>query len=112
MWTDSKYDATTYGTKLLKKIIGNNEFSYPKSLNAVKDILLIFLSSDEDNVVLDIFGGSGTTNHAILEINKQLNRRHKCITIEQESYIEDVAYKRNVIAVSYTHLTLPTILGV
>ena len=51
MWTDSKYDATTYGTKLLKKIIGNNEFSYPKSINAVKDILLIFLSNDEDNVV-------------------------------------------------------------
>ena len=38
MWTDSKYDATTYGTKLLKKIIGNNEFSYPKSLNAVNRI--------------------------------------------------------------------------
>ena len=97
MWTNSKYDATTYGTKLLKKIIGNNEFSYPKSLNAVKDILQIFLSNDEDNVVLDIFGGSGTTNHAILEINKQHNRKHKCITIEQESYIENVAYKRNVI---------------
>ena len=95
MWVDSKYDASTYGTKLLKDLVGENEFSYPKSLHAVIDSLGLFLSKSNDQLVLDMFGGSGTTNHAIIEINKIHKRKHRCITLEMQDYIRHVAYDRN-----------------
>ena len=95
VWTDSRYDASTYGTKLLKDLIGENIFSYPKSLHAVMDALNLFLSKDEDQIVLDMFGGSGTTSHAVIEINRENKRQHQCITLEELDYIEDVAFTRS-----------------
>jgi len=41
VWTDKKYQSEFQGTNLLKKIIGENGFSYPKSIYAVLDIIKI-----------------------------------------------------------------------
>ena len=95
VWTDRRYDASTHGTKLLNELIGENRFSYPKSLYAVIDALKLFLSEEENQIVLDMFGGSGTTNHAVIEINREHGRQHRCITLELLDYIEDVAYERS-----------------
>ena len=59
------------------------------------DALNLFLSKDEDQIVLDMFGGSGTTSHAVIEINRENKRQHQCITLEQLDYIEDVAFTRS-----------------
>ncbi len=69
VWTDKKYQSEFHGTNLLKKIFGDKRFDYPKSLYLVMDVLKI--TSKEDAVVLDFFAGSGTTGHAVLELNKQ-----------------------------------------
>jgi len=53
----------------LKKIFGDKRFDYPKSLYLVMDILKI--TSKDDSVILDFFAGSGTTGHAVLELNKE-----------------------------------------
>ncbi len=68
-WIDSRYNATSHGTLLLEKILGKNIFEYPKSLYLLIDILK--LTTKQDSIVLDFFAGSGTTGHAVLELNKE-----------------------------------------
>lgn len=92
LWTDKKYFPEFQGTNLLKKLLGENLFSYPKSLFAVLDTLKIMVGHDD--IILDFFAGSGTTAHAVLELNKQDNGNRKFILIEQMDYIENVTVKR------------------
>ena len=91
MWYGSKYSATEYGSKILKDIIPNNEFDYPKSIHTVKDS--IYLASKEDSIVLDFFGGSGTTAHAVLELNKESSNR-KFILVETGEHFYSVILPR------------------
>ncbi len=82
MWTAPRYDANHHGTGLLKKLFdGQNPFSYPKSLYTVLDILK--LTTGADDVILDFFAGSGTTGHAVLELNKQDGGNRQFILVEQ-----------------------------
>ena len=91
VWTDKKYQSEFQGTNLLKKIIGENEFSYPKSLYAVLDIIKIM--TDKDDIILDYHAGSGTTGHAILELNKG-NGNRKFILVEQLDEHIDICNNR------------------
>lgn len=60
---------TEEGSKLLKDIMGNKAFPYPKPLSLVKN--LIAQAVGVDGIVVDFFAGSGTTAHAVLELNKE-----------------------------------------
>jgi adenine-specific DNA-methyltransferase len=80
-WIGPRYNATSHGTLLLEKIIGRKGVSYPKSLYTVLDI--IKLTTSDDDIVLDFFAGSGTTGHAVLELNKEDGGNRKFILVEQ-----------------------------
>ena len=67
-WVGTKYNAITHGTKLLEKIIGRKGVSYPKSLYTVLDILK--LTTGAGDIIVDFFAGSGTTGHAVIELNR------------------------------------------
>ena len=72
VWDNPQYDAASHGTKLLEDIMGQSKtFDYPKSLYAVKDAIRILLDEKQSPVVLDFFAGSGTTGHAVLELNNE-----------------------------------------
>jgi len=95
IWTDSKYDASTHGTMLIKKMFeGEKLFSYPKSLHTVKDTVQILTNLDGDDIVLDFFGGSGTTAQAVLDLNKEDEGNRKFIICEQMDYINIVTAPR------------------
>ena len=68
-WIKKEYHAYHFGTKLLETILGSKKFDFPKSLYLVSDILR--LTSRSDSVILDFFAGSGTTGHAVLELNNE-----------------------------------------
>ena len=70
VWVDKKYDASEYGTKLLREILPKCDFDFPKSLYTVYDCLFAVVGSRPHANVLDFFAGSGTTGHAVLEMNK------------------------------------------
>jgi len=70
VWTDKKYDASEYGTKLLREILPKCDFDFPKSLYTVYDCLFAIVGQRPNATVLDFFAGSGTTGHAVLEMNK------------------------------------------
>ena len=59
---------TTAKTEI-KKLFNAELFDTPKPLNLVKRILEI--STNNNDIVLDFYAGSGTTGHAVLELNKK-----------------------------------------
>jgi len=95
VWVGSRYDASSHGTKLLKGIFaGEKVFSYPKSIHAVKDVIDLFTEREGNDTVLDFFAGSGTTAHAVLELNKEDGGNRQFILCEQMDYVETVTRER------------------
>lgn len=92
VWTDKKYQSEFHGTNLLKKLLGAGKFSYPKSVYLVIDVLKLMTS--DDDIVLDFFAGSGTTAHAVLELNKEDGGNRQFILVEQMDYVETVTRER------------------
>ena len=93
VWEDSRYDANIYGTQIVKSLVPDCDFAFPKSLWNVYDCLYSAVGNDKDAVVLDFFGGSGTTAHAVLELNKDGGNR-QFIICEQMHYVETVTRER------------------
>ncbi len=94
IWYDSKFSASEFGTRTLDKLLGERElFSYPKAPEAVKQSILA-ATDKKDAVILDFFGGSGTTAQAVIELNKEDNGNRRFILCEQMDYIENVTTKR------------------
>lgn len=92
LWYESGYSATTYGTKLLIDIIGEQIFSYPKALGLVTDALNYWLPAD--GMVLDYFAGSGTTAHAAIALNRNDGGSRRYTVVEQGEYFETVLKPR------------------
>lgn len=81
VWVDSTHNASTHGTLLLKKIIGEKRFDFPKSLYAVHDTIRFFVANKPDALILDFFAGSGTTLHAVNLLNKEDGGHRRCIMV-------------------------------
>lgn len=77
---------------LLKNLFLNSEFSYPKSLNTLLD--LFFLSTNKNDLILDYFAGSGTTAHAVINLNREDKGNRKYILVEQGEYFDSVLKPR------------------
>ena len=92
-WNEKRYQSEFNGTNLLKKYFGRNVFSYPKSLYTVLDTLK--LMTNENDIILDFFAGSGTTGHATLALNKEDGGNRKFILVEQLDKHIDVCIERN-----------------
>ncbi len=102
IWYDAEFSASEYGTQMLDKILGKRElFQYPKSPHAVMKSILS-ATNKKDAVILDFFAGSGTTAHAVLDLNKsdQGNRSVILCTNNENGICEEVTYPRvkNIIA--------------
>lgn len=93
MWFGERYDASSKGTNLLEDIIPKNPFNYPKSLFTVKDNIII--GSSNDDLILDFFAGSGTTGHAVINLNREENESNrKYILVEMGEYFDTVTKPR------------------
>ncbi|MCJ8306760.1 MAG: site-specific DNA-methyltransferase [Nitrosopumilus sp.] len=95
VWYDPRYDASSHGIMLLRNILRKKDtFPYPKSLWTTYDILKLI--SKNNSTVLDFFAGSGTTGHAVLELNKEDGgtRRFILCTNNENNICTDVCYPR------------------
>lgn len=95
MWYDSKYNAGDNGTTVLTNMGLGNAFTYPKSVYLVKDCISAI--SNEGDVVMDIFAGSGTTGHSILMLNREAKayqKLRKCILVEMGLYFNTATKPR------------------
>jgi adenine-specific DNA-methyltransferase len=80
------------GTNQMKSIFGNKIFDTPKPINLIEDFLQI--ATNPNSIILDSFAGSGTTAHAVLNLNKQDGGNRKFILIEMEDYAETITAER------------------
>lgn len=94
IWDDAKYSATEHGTALLKDIFGKQEtFSYPKAIAAVEDCLRVSKVSTV-SCVIDYFAGSGSTGHAVINLNREDDGKRKYILCEVNDYFNSVTKPR------------------
>jgi len=87
-WDFASHDAQRYGTTLLQSYIPGRRFPFPKSLYAVEDVLRIAIGHKPDAVVLDYFGGSGTTAHAVARLNRQDGGRRQSLIVTNNEVSE------------------------
>lgn len=80
------------GTKNLQEIFDGKAFNYPKPVSLVREV--IKHSTDDNDIILDSFAGSGTTAHAVLDLNKQDGGNRKFILVEMEDYANDITAER------------------
>ncbi len=93
-------ESTREAQKKLEEMFGKKVFDYPKPVSLMKH--LIKLSSDKDAIILDFMAGTGTTGHAVLELNKEDggNRRFILCTNNEDNngngykIAEDICYPR------------------
>ena len=80
------------GTADLMKIFESKKFDYPKPISLIEEILKI--ATDKSSIILDSFAGSGTTAHAVLNLNKQDGGNRKFILVEMEDYANTITAER------------------
>ena len=83
--TDAKN--TAFGTKQTKLLFDNRAyFSYPKPTPLIK-ILMKIASLNNNEIIMDFFSGSGTTAHAVMQLNTEDggNRRYICVQLPEET---------------------------
>ena len=93
VWYSPRYNAGENGTRLVREMdVPIKEFDYPKSIFTTRDC--VFAISDPNAFVLDYFAGSGTTGHAVINLNREDNGNRKYILVEVGHHFETVLLPR------------------
>ncbi|WP_322552771.1 site-specific DNA-methyltransferase [Priestia megaterium] len=101
LWVDKKYSAVSHGTNLLTKMFNQSGlFSFPKSLYTVKTAIEAGMFDNQDGIVLDFFAGSGTTGHAVMDLNRDDFGNRKFILADMGEYFLDLT-KSRILKASY-----------
>ena len=81
-------------TSELKSILNTSKFNYPKPTTFISQIVRTV--SVNNSIVLDFFAGSGTTGHAVMQLNKEDggNRKYILCTNNENNICEEVTYQR------------------
>jgi adenine-specific DNA-methyltransferase len=87
LWTDTLVNGTSEYYKY-----SNINFDNPKNPKLIERI--INWITNKNSIILDSFAGSGTTAHAVLNLNKQDGGNRKFILIEMENYAETITAER------------------
>jgi adenine-specific DNA-methyltransferase len=81
--------------KELSDYMDANSFDFPKPTSLIKQ--LAYLTENENPIILDFFAGSGTTLHAVMQLNAEDGGKRTCIlcTNNENGICENVTYERN-----------------
>ena len=82
------------GTETFIKFLGFNksDFPNPKPVGTIERVIKI--ATDPDSIILDSFAGSGTTAHAVLNMNNTDGGNRKFILIEMMDYADSITAER------------------
>ena len=86
-------DFTSQGTKELREIFGKETLKFPKPVSLIS--VLINQALKVDDIILDFFAGSGTSAHAVYELNKNDggNRKYICVQLPEKTEEDSDAFK-------------------
>ncbi len=88
VWTDKRYDSNEYGTKIVNSLIEGSGFTFPKSIWAVYDPIAAVTWNDPNAIVMDFFAGSGTTAHAVMQLNADDGGNRQFIMVQVPAPID------------------------
>lgn len=92
-WTYEEVGHTDEAKKEIHSILGKKDaFDTPKPVRLIERI--IKMSTSTNDIILDSYAGTGTTAHAVLNLNKEDNGNRKFILVEMEDYASDVTAER------------------
>ena len=93
LWFHSEVGHTgEAANEIAAMFIGATKFDTPKPSRLIERVLQI--ASDKDSIILDSFAGSGTTAHAVLNMNKADGGNRKFILIEMMDYADSITAER------------------
>lgn len=104
IWRDTRYDANGYGTAILKRLVPDSPFDFPKSLWAVYDVIESVVRGSDSEIILDFFGGSGTTGHAVMELNARSGASHRYMLVQIPEPVEKHARFKTIADVTKERL--------
>ncbi len=92
VWNETSM-RTEDGTRELRSLLGATFFDHPKSSQLLKQC--ITLGSSSGDLVLDFFAGSGTTAHAVMQLNLEDGGNRQCISVQMPELLDEdsEAYK-------------------
>lgn len=87
------YEDGRASTKIVEQLLGRGVFENPKSHTVLKR--LIDFTTSDGQIVMDLFAGSGSTAHAVLEMNKESggHRKFVCVQMPEPTDEKSEAYK-------------------
>lgn len=94
VWHDSKYSANSWGSVILNNILPDCLFTYPKSIFTVRNSIDASLKNAKKGLTIDYFSGSGTTGHAVINLNREDQGTRKYILVEMGEYFDSVTKPR------------------
>ena len=92
-WDDSRYASANLGPKALKNLFGDRNFDFAKAVGLVEDSLRAS-GCESQSSILDYFAGSGTTGHAVINLNREDGGQRKFILVEMGEYFDTVLLPR------------------
>ena len=87
LWKYQDVGHTHEANEELSKLLGKGIFDNPKPIKLIKRVLQLSTNTKDSDIVLDFFAGSGTTAHAVLEMNKEDGGNRKFICIQEDVVI-------------------------
>lgn len=85
---------TAQGTKAINEILGTGQFDFPKPIELPQMLIEQATHDEPAAIILDSFAGSGTTAHAVLNLNKLDGGNRQFILVEMEDYAETLTAER------------------
>lgn len=81
-------DTNERGRKEVELLVGDNMFSFPKSVTLIKKLISFVIKNKENATILDFFAGSGTSADAVMQLNAEDggNRKFILCTLPEKTY--------------------------
>jgi len=92
-WWDDVGD-TQSAHRLMEELFGQKSFENPKPLELLERIVDMSTLANNVEYILDFFAGSGTSAHAVINLNREDGGKRKYILVEMGDYFETVLLKR------------------
>lgn len=91
IWNETEM-RTEEGTRLIRHFFGSSIFDHPKPCELLKKVIEI--GATEEGCILDFFAGSGTTGHAVINLNREDGGQRKYTLVEMGSHFDNIVLPR------------------
>lgn len=93
-WDKKELASANYGAAELKALFGEKSFDFSKAQQLVRDCIIASGGRNHSSLICDYFAGSGTTGHAVINLNREDGGKRRFILIEMADYFDTVLLPR------------------